>query len=110
MPTIAGEADPTLDVGGADAAQKLAIIASLAFGVSVHESDVTYRGIGVEEDMAAGYMWYDVAAKLGDLAAQQKRDDLANKMSHDDLLSAQTLALEWLEGFEGKALHAGRIE
>lgn len=71
---------------------------------------VTYRGIGVEEDMAAGYMWYDVAAKLGDLAAQQKRDDLANKMSHDDLLSAQTLALKWLEGFEGKALHAGRIE
>ena len=39
------EADPTLDVSGADAAQKLAIIASLAFGVSVHESDVTYLGI-----------------------------------------------------------------
>ena len=71
---------------------------------------VTYRGIGVAEDVAEGYMWYEVAAKLGDLAAEQKRDDLANKMSHDDLLSAQTLALKWLDGFEGKALHAGRIE
>ena len=71
---------------------------------------VTYRGIGVAEDVAEGYMWYDVAAKLGDYAAEQKRDDLANKMSHDDLLSAQTLALEWLEGYEGEALHAGRIE
>jgi TPR repeat protein len=71
---------------------------------------VTYRGIGVSEDVAEGYMWYDVAAKLGDFAAGQKRDDLASKMSHDDLLGAQTLALEWLEGFEGKALHAGRMK
>ena len=71
---------------------------------------VTYRGIGVAENLAEGYMWYDVAAKFGDLAAEQKRDDLANKLSHDDLLNAQTLALNWLEGFEGKALHAGRIE
>jgi len=39
------EADPALDVSGADAAQKLAIIASLAFGVSVHEADVSYSGI-----------------------------------------------------------------
>ena len=29
------EADPTLDVSGADAAQKLAILASLAFGVKI---------------------------------------------------------------------------
>lgn len=39
------EADPTLDVGGGDAAQKLAIISSLAFGASVDESDVSCEGI-----------------------------------------------------------------
>ena len=39
------EADPTLDVSGMDAAQKLAVIASLAFGTSVHESDVYCEGI-----------------------------------------------------------------
>jgi homoserine dehydrogenase len=50
------EADPALDVGGADTAQKLAIIASLAFGVSVHEQDVTYKGIDTLdlEDVAFG--------------------------------------------------------
>ncbi len=39
------EADPTLDVGGGDSAHKLAILASLAFGVSVTDSDVPCHGI-----------------------------------------------------------------
>jgi homoserine dehydrogenase len=39
------EADPTLDVNGADAAAKLAIVASLAFGVNVKLADVRHRGI-----------------------------------------------------------------
>jgi homoserine dehydrogenase len=39
------EADPTLDVSGRDAAQKLAILASLAFNVRVAESDIHVEGI-----------------------------------------------------------------
>lgn len=39
------EADPTLDVSGQDAAQKLAILASLAFGVQVAEEHVDIEGI-----------------------------------------------------------------
>lgn len=39
------EADPTLDVSGADAAQKLAILASLAFGAAVSEDQVRTVGI-----------------------------------------------------------------
>ena len=39
------EADPTLDVDGSDAAQKLAILAHLAFGARVHWSDIPRRGI-----------------------------------------------------------------
>lgn len=39
------EADPTLDVSGADAAQKLAILASLAFGVKIAGDDVPTIGI-----------------------------------------------------------------
>ncbi len=39
------EADPTLDVSGADAAQKLAILASLAFGVAVRGEQVCTSGI-----------------------------------------------------------------
>jgi homoserine dehydrogenase len=39
------EADPTLDVDGSDAAQKLAILAHLAFGARVHWSQIPRLGI-----------------------------------------------------------------
>jgi homoserine dehydrogenase len=39
------EADPTLDVDGTDAAHKLAILAQIAFGVTVRGSAVERRGI-----------------------------------------------------------------
>jgi len=39
------EADPTLDVSGRDAAQKLALLASLAFNVRVAEGDIYVEGI-----------------------------------------------------------------
>ena len=39
------EADPTMDVDGSDAAQKLAILAHLAFGVRVHWRDIYRRGL-----------------------------------------------------------------
>jgi homoserine dehydrogenase len=39
------EADPTDDVGGADAAAKMAILARLAFGAPVSLDDVSYQGI-----------------------------------------------------------------
>ena len=38
------EADPSEDVGGADAAAKMAILARLAFHTSVELGDVSYRG------------------------------------------------------------------
>jgi homoserine dehydrogenase len=39
------EADPTLDVSGRDAAQKLAVFASLAFNVRLGEGDISVEGI-----------------------------------------------------------------
>jgi homoserine dehydrogenase len=39
------EADPTMDVSGRDTAQKLAILASLAFNAHVNESDIHVEGI-----------------------------------------------------------------
>ena len=39
------EADPTLDVSGADAAQKLCILAQLAFGARLHPDDVLTEGV-----------------------------------------------------------------
>jgi len=43
------EADPTLDVTGADAAQKLQLLASLAFGARLRATDISTAGItGIE--------------------------------------------------------------
>jgi homoserine dehydrogenase len=39
------EADPTMDVDGSDAAQKLAILSHLAFGARVHWREIPRRGI-----------------------------------------------------------------
>lgn len=39
------EADPTMDIDGSDAAQKLAILAHLAFGARVHWRDIPRTGI-----------------------------------------------------------------
>jgi homoserine dehydrogenase len=39
------EADPTLDVSGRDAAQKLALLASLAFNARISEADIHVEGI-----------------------------------------------------------------
>ena len=39
------EADPTMDVSGRDAAQKLALLASLAFNVRILEKDIYVEGI-----------------------------------------------------------------
>lgn len=41
------EADPTLDINGGDAAHKLAILATLAFGVRVHPGHIATEGIDV---------------------------------------------------------------
>ncbi|MBW4708473.1 homoserine dehydrogenase [Roseobacter sp. YSTF-M11] len=57
------EADPQLDVGGIDAAHKLAILASLAFGTRVDFDGITLEGIdrvSIEDIRAAADMGYKI--------------------------------------------------
>lgn len=57
------EADPQLDVGGIDAAHKLAILSSLAFGTRVHFSGITLEGIervSIDDIRAAADMGYKI--------------------------------------------------
>lgn len=49
------EADPAMDVDGTDAAQKLAILAHLAFGGRVHWADIPRRGIDHLDVKDVGY-------------------------------------------------------
>jgi homoserine dehydrogenase len=49
------EADPTLDVGGADAAQKLAILAQIAFGQNISWTSIEHRGIAELQEIDIRY-------------------------------------------------------
>ena len=75
------EADPNLDVGGIDAAHKLAILASIAFGTEVDFASVVIEGIGaitIEDIHAAADMGYRVKL-LG--VAQQTGRGLEQRMT-----------------------------
>ncbi|MFM8252832.1 MAG: homoserine dehydrogenase [Planctomycetota bacterium] len=67
------EADPTMDIDGSDAAQKLAILTHLAFGTRIHWKDIPRVGIDCldSHDLRyAGQLGYRVrliaSAELGD--------------------------------------------
>ena len=75
------EADPNLDVGGIDAAHKLAILAAIAFGTEVDFASVVIEGIGaitIEDIHAAADMGYRVKL-LG--VAQQTGRGLEQRMT-----------------------------
>jgi homoserine dehydrogenase len=67
------EADPSDDVGGADAAAKLAILARLAFGAPVQLGDVAYDGITeIQPDDIAYAKELGLSLKL--LGVAERRD------------------------------------
>jgi len=61
------------------------------------------HGMGVQKDRVQAYTWYDIAAQLdGDLGAGLKRDELVEKMSAEEVSTAQQAALKWLGDFQSK--------
>ena len=67
------EADPSDDVGGADAAAKMAILARLAFGAPVALADVSYEGITeIQPDDIAYAKELGLSLKL--LGVAERRD------------------------------------
>ena len=68
------------------------------------------HGAGVERNLETAYMWFDIAAQRGDLIAESERDDLAPRLSEDEIFAARRSALQWLEGHEASAMHAGTID
>lgn len=53
------------------------------------------RGSGVEQDLTESYKWFAVAARQGDQDAAQKRDEVANAMSAEQLKSAKAKVDLW---------------
>jgi len=73
------EADPNLDVGGIDAAHKLALLATIAFGKKVNFASVVVEGIGaitIEDINAAADMGYRVkllgVSQMTELGLEQR--------------------------------------
>jgi len=69
------------------------------------------HGAGVERSDVEAYKWFDIAAQMDEMSGgASERDDLADKMSQEEVLGAQQAALQWLESFEGSTMHAERAD
>ena len=82
------EADPTFDIGGFDAAHKLAILTSLAFGTEIDIDSVYVEGIQsitAEDIAAATELGYTI--KL--LAVAQKTDTGIEQRVHPTMIPAE---------------------
>lgn len=53
------------------------------------------RGLGAPADLAQSYLWFAVAAAQGDQDAGRKRDEVATRMSVEDLAAAKVVAAGW---------------
>ena len=53
------------------------------------------RGLGVTQDLGASYKWFSAAATQGDEDAKKKRDDVAGRMSPEQLAAAKTATAAW---------------
>jgi homoserine dehydrogenase len=99
------EADPTLDVSGRDAAQKLALLASLAFNVRVAESDIYVEGIDklqkpdIEFARELGYV-----IKLLAIAERTDGDRLTLRV-HPTLVHADDVLAEVSDSFNAISVY-----
>ena len=53
------------------------------------------RGDGVQKDYVQAYMWYKLGAANGGKTGAMRRDELAVRMTSDQLTEAKKLAREW---------------
>jgi len=66
----------------------------------VSMSKMYSSGFGVAQDNIQAHRWLSIAAELGDYNASFKRDDLAARMSAEEISEADGLASAWLEGHQ----------
>ncbi|MDR2034631.1 MAG: homoserine dehydrogenase [Helicobacteraceae bacterium] len=84
------EADPSFDVGGFDAAHKLLILASLAYGIDAKPEDILIEGIGhlTDEDIAfAEEFGYTIKS----LAIAKKQGDKVSLRVHPAFISRKDI-------------------
>jgi homoserine dehydrogenase len=103
------EADPTLDVSGGDSAQKLAILAGLAFDVKIDQRDVYLEGIDKLEPLDirfAGELGYVV--KLLAIAERTVDDRLAFRV-HPTLIHQDSALADVSGGFNAISVYGDAV-
>ncbi len=84
------EADPTFDVGGFDAAHKLLILSSIAYGVHAKPEDILIEGIeSISQDDIAFAKEFDYKIKL--LCIAKKAKNHVELRVHPALVSSQKM-------------------
>ncbi len=58
------------------------------------------HGFGVPESKVQAHRWFAIAVKLGETSAKIKRDEIAAKLSADELEESALLADSWFERHE----------
>ena len=54
------------------------------------------KGRGVEQNLIEAYVWNHIALQLGNTDAKFERDEVASKLSPEELATAQKMADVWL--------------
>jgi homoserine dehydrogenase len=103
------EADPTLDVSGRDAAQKLSLLASLAFDARFAESDIDVQGIDSLEEADlkfAGELGYVI--KLLAIAAREGKETVSLRV-HPTLVHKNDLLAEVGGSFNAVSVYGSAL-
>ena len=87
-----GACSPTLT----DAFNKTSILAEKGNAIAQFNLGVMYhKGKGVTQDNKLAYMWFYIAASLGNEPATEWRDKIAKNLSSSQLNKAQDMAGVW---------------
>ena len=53
---------------------------------------------GTPQDYIKAYTWYEIASKRGEKSARNERDEIAEKMTSEEIEEALSFVKEWLDG------------
>ena len=57
-------------------------------------------GFGAPQDNVQAHKWFTIASEMGDDNAAFKRDDLAARMSAEEISEADRLAIDWIKSYQ----------
>ncbi len=63
------------------------------------------QGEGASQDYKQAHKWFNIAGANGSKKSSEKRDDIAKRMTANQIEQAQQLALEWIQKHWGCAIY-----